>query len=122
MLFFRALLMLVTYDVLCTFSTFGRIHKMVKRWSVARRLPDDDAINRVCAAVNYACIWYPKQVLCLQCAFVTTYLLRRKGVPAHMVLGAQKLPFKAHAWVEVDGRVVNDKPYTPEMYAVLDRC
>jgi hypothetical protein len=24
--------------------------------------------------------------------------------------------------VEVDGRVVNDKPYTPEMYAVLDRC
>jgi len=24
--------------------------------------------------------------------------------------------------VEVDGRVVNDKPYIPEMYAVLDRC
>jgi len=22
----------------------------------------------------------------------------------------------------IDGRVVNDKPYTPEMYAVLDRC
>src|SRR6267142_2468310 len=29
-----------------------------------------------------------------------------------MVIGAQQMPFKAHAWVEVDGRVVNDKPYT----------
>ena len=35
---------------------------------------------------------------------------------------AQQMPFKAHAWVEVEDRVVNDKPYTPEMYAVLDRC
>jgi len=33
-----------------------------------------------------------------------------------------EMPFKAHAWVEVDGRVVNDKLYTPEMYGVLDRC
>ena len=37
-------------------------------------------------------------------------------------IGAQQMPFKSHAWVEVDGRVVNDKPYTPEIYAVLDRC
>ena len=39
-----------------------------------------------------------------------------------MVIGAQQMPFKAHAWVEVGGSVVNDKPYTPEMYQVLDRC
>jgi hypothetical protein len=39
-----------------------------------------------------------------------------------MIIGAQLLPFKAHAWVEVDGRVVNDKSYTREMYQVLDRC
>jgi hypothetical protein len=39
-----------------------------------------------------------------------------------MVIGAQQLPFKAHAWVEVDGRVVNDKQHVPEMYAVLNRC
>jgi hypothetical protein len=39
-----------------------------------------------------------------------------------MIIGAQSMPFRAHAWVEVSGRVVSDKPYTPEMYAVLDRC
>ena len=122
MLFFQALLMLIAYDVLCTFSTFGRIHKMVKRWTVARRPPDDDAIDRVCKAVNYACIWYPKQVLCLQCTFVTTYLLRKRGILAHMVLGAQKLPFKAHAWVEVDGRAINERSNVQATYAVWDRC
>ncbi len=122
MLFFRALLMLIAYDLLCTFSTFGKIHKMVKLWSVTRRPSDDDIIDRVCKAVNYACIWYPKQVLCLQCAFVTTYLLRRGGVSAHMILGAQKLPFKAHAWVEVDGRAINERSNVQATYAVWDRC
>jgi len=49
-------------------------------------------------------------------------LLKRYGVPAQMIIGAQQVPFKAHAWVEVDGRVVNDKAYMRELYAVLDRC
>jgi len=30
--------------------------------------------------------------------------------------------FKAHAWMEVDDRVVNDKPYVREIYTVLDVC
>ena len=122
MLFFRALFMLFAYDVLNTFSTFARIYKIVKRWTVAPKPPEDDAINRVCTAVNYACIWYPKQVLCLQCPFVTAYLLRKKGVPAHMVLGAQKLPFKSHAWVEVDGRAINERSNVQATHAVWDRC
>lgn len=122
MLFFRALLMLVAYDILRTLSSFGQIHKMVKRWPVARPTPDDDTIDRVSAAVNHACVWYPKQVLCLQCAFVTTYLLRKRGVLAHMVLGAQKLPFKAHAWVEVNGRAINERSNVQATYAVWDRC
>jgi hypothetical protein len=50
------------------------------------------------------------------------YLLKSYGVPARMVIGARQMPFRAHAWVEVNGRVVNDKPYVREMYAVLDRC
>jgi hypothetical protein len=95
---------------------------MVKHWPVARGTPDDDTIDRVCSAVNYACIWYPKQVLCLQCAFVTTYLLRKKGALAHMVLGAQKLPFKSHAWVEVDGRAINERSNVQATYSVWDRC
>jgi hypothetical protein len=39
-----------------------------------------------------------------------------------MVIGVQPLPFSAHAWVEVEGIVVNDKLYTPGLYSVLSRC
>jgi hypothetical protein len=61
-------------------------------------------------------------VLCLQRSAATTCLLRSHGVRALLVIGAQRIPFRAHAWVEVDGQVVNDKPYMHEIYAVLDRC
>jgi hypothetical protein len=39
-----------------------------------------------------------------------------------MIIGVQLLPFLGHAWVEVAGRVVNDKPYVAEIYSVLARC
>ncbi|PYU23551.1 MAG: lasso peptide biosynthesis B2 protein [Acidobacteria bacterium] len=122
MLFFRAIFALLAYDVLSTVCRFNAIHRMVKRWKVSPRAVDSDTIDRVCTAVNYACIWYPKQALCLQRSFVITNLLRKHGVQAHMVLGAQKLPFKAHAWVEVDGRAINERSNVQAIYAVWDRC
>ena len=122
MLFIRALLTLFAYDVLSTFCRFSTIYSMVKDWGVTSAPSGQCTINRVCKAVNYACIWYPKQALCLQRSFVTTYLLRKHGVLAHMVLGAQKLPFKAHAWVEVEGHAINERSNVQETYAVWDRC
>jgi Transglutaminase-like superfamily len=121
-LFFQTLFALFSYDVLSTFCRFETIYTMVKRWKVGRNPASQDTLDRVCWAVNYACIWYPKQALCLQRSFVTTYLLRRLGVAAHMVLGAQKTPFKAHAWVEVDGKAINERSNVQATYAVWDRC
>lgn len=121
-LFFRALFTLFAYDVMNTFCCFETMYSMVKNWTVASVPSGQETINRVCTAVNYACIWYPKQALCLQRSFVTTYLLRKRGVVAHMVLGAQKLPFKAHAWVEVNGQAINERSNVQATYAVWDRC
>jgi hypothetical protein len=53
-------------------------------------------------------MYYPKKAMCLQHSAVVTCLLRRRGVPAQMVLAAQHFPAKAHAWVEVAGTVVNE--------------
>lgn len=89
---------------------------------LGRKPPQPGVVERISSAVDLAAIWYPKQVLCLQRSAATACLLKAHGVRAEMVIGAQQLPFRAHAWVEVAGRVVNDKPYTPEIYAVLDRC
>jgi hypothetical protein len=121
-LFFRALLMLLAYDILRVLCRFQTIYSLVKGWQVNNKPAESNVIDRVCMAVNYACVWYPKQALCLQRSFVTTYLLRKHGVAAQMVLGAQKLPFKAHAWVEVDGRAINERSNVQATYAVWDKC
>ena len=121
-LFFRALFMLLAYDILSALCHFQTIHSVVRGWKVNNKTERPDIIDRVCTALNYACVWYPKQALCLQRSFVTTYLLRKHGVAAEMVLGAQKLPFRAHAWVEVDGRAINERSNVRATYAVWDRC
>jgi len=121
-LFFEALFKLLTYDILSTFCRFQTIYSMVRAWEVKSKTNGSDIIDRVSTAVNYACVWYPKQALCLQRSFVTAYLLRKHGIEARMVLGAQKLPFKAHAWVEVDGRAINERSNVQATYAVWDKC
>jgi hypothetical protein len=78
--------------------------------------------EKLCHAMDLACVFYPKQVQCLQRSAAVTLLLRNHGLEAEMVIGAQVLPFKSHAWVEINNAVVNDKPYMSEIYQVLERC
>jgi len=109
MLFFQALLVLFVYEILSTCRPFRAVHSTVKRWKVADKPVAQETIDRVCTAVNYACVWYPKRALCLQRSFRHHLPPQEARRPAQMVLGAQKLPFKAHAWVEVNGRAVNER-------------
>jgi hypothetical protein len=118
----KAYLKLIHFDLYLARDNFAALHDKVRNYPVRARTPEPYAIERINSAVDMACIWYWKEALCLQRSAATACLLKKYGVPAQMVIGAQQLPFKAHAWVEVHGLVVNDKPYTPEMYAVLDRC
>jgi hypothetical protein len=74
-----------------------------------------------CRALNIACALYFKEVQCLQRSAALVCLLRDLGMPATLVIGAQRLPFRAHAWAEVNGQVINDSVSAVELYAVLDR-
>jgi len=121
-LVFRAYLRLVEFDLYLARGNFQALYDRVRGYPIRTAAVPVNLIEQVCAAVDMTCIWYWKEVLCLQRSAATTCLLKRFGVHAQMVLGAHQMPFKAHAWVEVDGRVVNDKPYMREMYAVLDKC
>jgi hypothetical protein len=72
-------------------------------------------------SVDEACVWYVKRAACLQRSVVATWLLRRYGFAAEMVIGCRPLPFESHAWVEVGGRVVNDLPQYQRAFTVLNR-
>jgi hypothetical protein len=118
----RAYAQLIVFDLLLARGNFRAIHDRVRNYPLSKKTAGFDSVERISSAMDLACIWYWKEALCLQRSAATACLLKHCGVPAQMVIGAQQLPFRAHAWVEVNGRVVNDKPYTPEMYGVLDRC
>lgn len=121
LLFLKALIGLLGFDLLLS-RNFVRMRGTVRRWKVARGKTSTEVIDHVSDAVNRACVWYPKQALCLQRSAVTTCLLRSCGVPAEMVIGAQKLPFRAHAWVEVNGRVINERSDVRKTYGEWERC
>jgi hypothetical protein len=118
----KAYLQLIHFDLYLARGNFAALYDTVRNSPVGTRPLTPYSIEKICSAVDMACIWYWKEALCLQRSAATVCLLKKFGVPAQMVIGTQQIPFKAHAWVEVDGRVANDKPYTPEMYVVLDRC
>jgi hypothetical protein len=121
-LFLRAFAGLLAFDLHGFGHNFAALHRFVSSRPVSAQVACRDIVERVCEAVNNACIWYPKRVLCLQRSAVITCLLRDFGSPAKFVLGAQSLPFKAHAWTEVDGRAVNERRDVQRIYSVLERC
>ena len=121
-LVFEAYLSLIRFDLYLAREDFESLYNKIRNYPTGIKVASPDSVERICSAVDMACIWYCKEVLCLQRSAATACLLRKYGVSAHLVIGAQQMPFKAHAWVEVGGRVVNDKQYVPEMYGILTRC
>ena len=99
---------------------FARLCAWLHRRRPARRPPELSA-DDIVWCVDEACVWYVKRAACLQRSVVVTWMLRRHGIAAEMVIGCRPLPFESHAWVEVDGRVVNDLPQYQRAFTVLNR-
>jgi hypothetical protein len=101
---------LFAFDFLLKFFGFRSLIERVERWPTAEPRSNDLAIcRRVRAMVDRAQLYYPKKAMCLQHSAVVTCLLRRRGVPAQLVLAAHEFPIRVHAWSEVEGYVVNDR-------------
>jgi hypothetical protein len=81
----------------------------------------DAVVLRVNRAIARAAVWYPRTVRCLPRSAAATWLLRWLGQPAVLVIGIRTMPFYAHAWVELEGRVVNDLAEVSALYPAIDR-
>ena len=115
-----ALWRLLFYDVIGRLG-FAKAYQFVRRCKRSRRAPRLDTVERIVWAVEEACIWYYKRVYCLQRSAVCTWMFRRWGVEADLVIGFRPAPIDSHAWVEVNGQVVNDRPQYKKFFIVLDR-
>lgn len=110
----RAWYELVRYDVL---HTLFRAEVRSTPLRAGRR--DVSRQAAICEAVELACCFYWKPMLCLPRAVCTMRLLRSAGIDAQVVIGYRPAPFFSHAWVEVGGRVVNDSPSYQRQLRVL---
>jgi len=81
---------------------------------------------RLARLVHIASHHGPYTATCLRRSLALWWLLRRRGLPAQVRVGVGKDEdgVRAHAWVELMGRAINDRPAIAEEYAVfrdLDR-
>ncbi|MCU1301778.1 MAG: hypothetical protein JWQ87_2062 [Candidatus Sulfotelmatobacter sp.] len=114
----KAFLGLALFDVILSCRSLESLCLLVQSWHVKHdgAASKSIVVSRISAAVDKASVWYPKKVLCLQRSAVTACLLRESGIRAKMFVGIRQMPLLAHAWVEVDGSVVNDFPRVKIFY------
>jgi hypothetical protein len=118
---FEMLYYLAVYWRIVKRNDFPALYNRIRAQKVSPRVWSPDAVRTISAHLDNVCAFLPVQAACLLRSAVLTTVLRRRGMPAELVFGATRQPFKGHAWVELNGEVINDKPYIHDMYAVWDR-
>jgi len=114
---------LITVDTSIKLLGFRTFYAALRRWPVWPWWRRDRApVGRIAASVDRAAAFYFKRAWCLERSAVTVLLLRLRGLPARLVFGAHRLPFSAHAWVELAGEVINDHPAVRRSFQVLETC
>lgn len=118
--------LLVAMDIALKTIGFDRFYRMLRWWPTVGTVAPRERAERtevLCAALQRARIYYPKYAWCLQSAAAGVCFLRLHGIRAEIVIGVRRVPFYAHAWIEVDGEVVhNNRPQLRELHGVIARC
>jgi len=94
------------------------------RWSRRSPIPSDlEGARESAEAVNLVAGRAVVGARCLGRSLVLWFILRRRGIDAEFVIGAdapRKGELEAHAWVEVAGVPVNDAPNVRERFGSFD--
>jgi hypothetical protein len=117
----RCVWRLLRVDLDLRLRGFGHVYGAVARHRTRAVTYPEGIVAAVCRAMDRASTIYPRRALCLQRSAAAVCVLRDHGVAAALVIGARKHPFRAHAWVEAEGVVVNDKRGVKDYYVELDR-
>ena len=104
---------------------FKRLHNMVKDWPIGKISPVavelQSETDLVCRSIKRAMTYSLMPLQCLRQSAATVCLLRTRGIGASLVIGITRFPFTAHAWAEVEGRIVDGPPQLREFYKEIER-
>jgi hypothetical protein len=108
---------------------FRRWKELIERFSRQTRARQKaepaiqlEVAGRMIRVVRSVELHGPGKPNCLERSMVLWWLLRRAGIKGELHIGGRKngLRFEAHAWVELDGKVLNDSPDVHTHYAQFD--
>jgi hypothetical protein len=93
----------------------SRTHDVVRLGLQARRWA---------SLVETALRWAPSSATCLHRSLTLWWLLRRRGIDGELRIGVRKTSdqLEAHAWVEYQGVVLNDREDVNRAYVPFDRA
>lgn len=102
---------------------FKFIHQFALRsfWKgdTSSSLTNPSLLYRIVEKINQASQWHLIGMGCLQRSFTAFLMLRRRGIPVNLCIGVSKFNFRAHAWLEHHGLVVNEDPKVRQIYSQL---
>src|SRR5262249_35928873 len=120
------------YHVFKTFIQLAKVHRALKRQGIKGVLdaiqetpktnliiPSDLQINQLSDLVDAASMLYPKKTFCLAWAATFVLLARKNNWDSQLVIGVQAHPFYAHAWAQIDGKVIHDDPIIAQVLSLI---
>lgn len=102
-----------------------RLQERLQRRPARRQVQPDDAhaqAERLSWAVQVAAAYGPWPANCLQRSVVLCWYLHRRGLHGDLRIGVRRTDgdgLDFHAWVEHEGRVVNDRRDVRDRYVVF---
>ncbi|GMU19519.1 MAG: hypothetical protein AMXMBFR12_07110 [Candidatus Babeliales bacterium] len=120
------------YQVLKTFAQLAKVHRLLKRQGIKgvlnaiQETPNENLIipsalqiQDLANLVDAASLFYPKKTFCLAWAATFVILARKKNWDSQLVIGVQAHPFYAHAWAQIDGKVIHDDPVIAQVLSLI---
>lgn len=125
-LFFYSLVYLKAITILLFLFRYQALHNFLKsRVPLKKTVPSSIAISQASEIAEVVELAAKRRVVnatCLRRSMVLWYLLRRGGIDSNLRLGVRKdrSEIKGHAWVEIDGSVINDDEDYIQQYTLMD--
>ena len=104
---------------------FRRVHAFLSRWadrSAASSGHEKLDVRRARRVVRYLRSDAPFRGNCLSRSLILCWLLRRRAIQCELRIGVDRdvAEFRAHAWVEVNGRPLNAGGGVRKQYAAFE--
>lgn len=113
-------LLIFLCSLLLRVGGLGLVLRVSRSWPLSPRRQSSTLATPVVELVDASARWFPRRADCVQRSVVAFWVLRWYGIPAALVVGIRRVPFAAHAWVEMAGQVLNDSPERIAQYLPIE--